>query len=186
MEISGEYHIARDREAVWAALNDPDMLQKCIPGCEALEQTGDHSYSGRIRTAIGPVRATFGVNLKLENLQPPERYTLVGDSKGGAAGFARGAADVELVANGAATALRYSAEFKVGGKLAQVGSRLVLGATRKTADDFFGCLARELGEARPPEQPLRPVPERFKLRTKAWLAAGLGAVIILLWWFLLR
>ncbi len=129
---------------MWDALNDPAVLQRCIPGCESLEKQGENEYSGKVAAAIGPVRAKFDTRISLENLNPPESYTLSGETKAGAAGFGRGSAHVHLAEQDGATLLTYSADFKVGGKLAQVGSRLVLGATRKTADEFFGCFSREL------------------------------------------
>lgn len=161
MEVKGEYRIAAARGIVWDALNDPLILQKCIPGCESLERSADNEYAGRIAAAIGPVRAKFDTRIKLENLDPPQGYTITGESKAGAAGFGRGSADVRLAEEGGSTLLTYTAELKVGGKLAQVGSRLVVGATRKIADDFFGCLAAELegGPRRGAEQAEEPAPE---------------------------
>lgn len=144
MDIKGEYRIHAPREQVWAALNDPEMLAKCIPGCEALERVTDSELKGRIRAAIGPVRATFNTRITLQNLNPPASYTLAGESKAGAAGFGKGSADVTLEPVDDDTLLSYNARFKVGGKLAQIGSRLVAGATEKTADEFFGNLSREL------------------------------------------
>lgn len=183
MEIEGEYRIASSREQVWAALNDPEVLKKCIPGCESLEPVNDREMNARVAAAIGPVKARFNTRLMLEDLNPPESYTLVGDSKGGAAGFGKGSARVNLDERDGGTVLRYSADFKVGGRLAQVGSRLVVGATRKMADDFFGSFSRELdsGAIRmEPEAPARaPVP-------KTWLAVGAAVVVLLIWWFLLR
>ena len=138
MEITGEYRIDAPREQVWAALNDPEILQRSIPGCEAMEQQGDGEFNARVQSKIGPVKAKFNVKVTLQNLNPPQSYTLAGEGQGGVAGFAQGSADVDLEADGeTATVLRYNANFKVGGKLAQVGSRLVAGATRKTADQFF-------------------------------------------------
>ena len=135
MEITGEYQIDAPREAVWAALNDPEMLKKCIPGCESLEKVSDTQFAAKVTAAIGPVRAKFNTALSLEDLKPPESYRLVGESKA-AAGFGSGSATVKLEENDGGTLLRYNADFKVGVNLAQVGSRLVLGATKKTADDF--------------------------------------------------
>lgn len=144
MKIAGEYRIGAPRDQVWTALNDPDVLRKCIPGCESLEKIADDRLEARVRAVIGPVRASFDTTLSLQDLNPPASYTLVGESKAGAAGFGRGSADVTLGEVEQGTLLRYEAEFKVGGKLAQVGSRLVAGATRKTADEFFGRFAEEL------------------------------------------
>jgi carbon monoxide dehydrogenase subunit G len=137
MEIKGAYKIAAAREAVWAALNDPEILKQCIPGCETLEKESDTAFTASIRTKIGPVSARFAGAVTLEDLDPPNGYRIVGEGKGGVAGFAKGGAKVTLSEDGGATVLAYDAEAKVGGKLAQIGSRLVLGSARKLADDFF-------------------------------------------------
>jgi len=186
VEVKGEYQIASSRDTVWAALNDVAMLQKCIPGCDSLEQTADSEFQGKVAAAIGPVRAKFNVVIRLQNAVPPESYTLSGESKAGAVGFGRGSADVSLTEKDGGTLLAYSAEFKVGGKLAQVGSRLVVGATKKTADDFFGCLSRELDSAAP--SPAARKDEKAGLRavTKTRIVIGAAAVGLLALWFLLR
>lgn len=156
MEIAGEHRIKASREQVWQALNDPGILKRSIPGCEELEPGEDHAYRAKVRSSIGPVKARFNVRVSLENLDPPNSYTLSGEGQGGAAGFARGSADVVLEEDSDATVLRYSAEFRVGGKLAQVGSRLVLGATRKTADQFFSNFAEHLETDRSVDDGDRP------------------------------
>ncbi|MGH8196098.1 MAG: SRPBCC family protein [Woeseiaceae bacterium] len=186
MEIKGEYRIATDRETVWAALNDADVLQKCIPGCESLEKVADNEFSGKVAASIGPVKAKFDTHLKLENLNPPESYTLTGESKAGAAGFGRGSADVRLLAQADGTLLSYSAAFNVGGKLAQVGSRLVLGATRKTADDFFGNFAREVDSAAVKVAAATAAAPRSTALSRRWIALGAVLAVLLIGWFLLR
>lgn len=185
MKLSGEYRIAAPREDVWRALNDPDVLRSCIPGCEALEATGDGEYSARIVAAIGPVRASFDTLLRLEEPRPPRAYRLVGESKGGAAGFARGAADVQLDEAGDATVLRYDADFKVGGRLAQVGSRLVEGATKKTADAFFDSFSRSL-DAGTVQTAAQPPAGDSNVFRRTWIGIAAALVVLLLWWFLLR
>lgn len=184
MEVKGEYQIAASRETVWQALNDADMLRKCIPGCESLEKESDTKLNATVVAAIGPVKATFATKLTLEDLKPPESYRLVGESKGGAAGFGRGSADVKLTEQDGGTLLAYDADFKVGGKLAQVGSRLVLGAVRKTADDFFGTFSKELD----PQATRTAEPETAPpgLTRKTWLAVGAAVIVLLIWWILLR
>lgn len=144
MDIKGEYRIGASRDRVWSALNDPEVLKSCIPGCERLEQISPTELGARVVAKIGPVQAAFDTKLQLTNLNPPASYTLVGETKGGAAGFGRGSADVVLEPDGDATVLRYTADFQVGGKLAQVGARLVSGVTRKTADDFFSAFSTRL------------------------------------------
>ncbi len=184
MEIKGEYQIASSREKVWAALIDPEVLRECIPGCESLEQISATEFVAKIIAAIGPVRATFNTSLTLENVQPPESYTLVGNGKGGAAGFGRGRADIRLDETDGGTQLTYSADFKVGGKLAQVGSRLVLGATRKMAREFFGNFSRSLD---PHAQRIEPEEEKGEADiSKTGLAIAAAVVVLLVWWFLLR
>jgi carbon monoxide dehydrogenase subunit G len=184
MEIKGEYQIDASRQAVWNALNDPDMLKKCIPGCESLLAISDTQMQAVVMAAIGPVRARFNTKLSLENLNPPVSYTLTGESKAGAAGFGRGSADVTLAENDGGTLLSYSADFKVGGKLAQVGSRLVLGATKKTANDFFGAFSRELDPGAARVDIDEPTGATGNSRT--WMAVGAAFAVLLIWWFLLR
>ena len=146
MQQSGEFHIGASREAVWNALNDPAVLQRCIEGCEEMQRVDDTHFTASVRARVGPVSAMFAGEVTLTDLDPPSSYTLVGAGKGGAAGFARGEARVRLIASGPAeTVLQYDIEAKVGGKLAQIGSRLIDGAARKMADDFFGRFAELLG-----------------------------------------
>ncbi len=184
MEVKGEYQIANTREQVWAALNDPEMLKACIPGCESLEKISDTEFAAKVTASIGPVRAKFKTSLKLENIQAPVSYTLVGSGKGGAAGFGRGTADVTLSETDDGTLLNYIAEFKVGGKLAQVGSRLILVATRKTADDFFGSFTKMLDpNAQRMDADEEPVGGVMR---KTWLALAAAVFALLIWWFLLR
>lgn len=183
MDIKGEYRIANTRQRVWLALNDPEVLGRCIPGCESLEKVSDEEMRAKVMAAIGPVRSRFNTTLTLESPNPPASYRLVGVSKGGAAGFGKGSADVELIEEGEITVLRYDARFKVGGKLAQVGSRLVLGATKKTADDFFANFSRELdpGATRIEVEEAEPSAGSGPGRKILW---GVAAVVIaagLLW-----
>ena len=139
MEQTGEYRIAAPRDEVWRALNDPEILKRCIDGCLAMERLDETSYQAKVKASVGPVRATFDTELSLEDLKPPESYRLRGNVKGGAAGFAKGDAFVELADDGGATLLRYQVNGNVGGKLAQIGSRLIDAAMRKLADDFFAA-----------------------------------------------
>ena len=137
MKLEGQHTIAVPREAVYAALNDPDVLQRCIPGCKELVRCSDTEFEAVVGLKIGPVKATFNSTVTLTNLNPPESYTLIGKGKGGAAGFANGGAEVRLVEDGDSTVLEYTFEANVGGKLAQIGSRLVESTTRKIAANFF-------------------------------------------------
>ncbi|MDH3194844.1 MAG: carbon monoxide dehydrogenase subunit G [Hyphomicrobiales bacterium] len=145
MDLSGEYRIPAPRERVWEMLNDPDVLRDCIPGCEELDQTADNAFTARVTTKVGPVKATFNGHVTLENINPPQGYTITGEGKGGVAGFASGGADVHLAEDGAGTVLTYTANAKVGGKLAQLGSRLIDSTARKLADQFFAKFADMAG-----------------------------------------
>jgi carbon monoxide dehydrogenase subunit G len=145
MELKGEYRIPAPRDQVWAMLNDPAVLRECIPGCETLEGSPGEGFSARVTTKIGPVKATFNGAVTLTNVNPPEGYTISGEGKGGVAGFAKGGADVHLAADGADTVLTYVANAQVGGKLAQLGSRLIDSTAKKLADQFFACFAERAG-----------------------------------------
>jgi carbon monoxide dehydrogenase subunit G len=163
MDLTGEYRIPAPREAVWAALNNPDVLKACIPGCEELNKTADTEFVARVVAKIGPVKAGFGGKVTLSDLDPPNGYTISGEGQGGAAGFAKGNAKVRLepVDGGGATILRYSADAQIGGKLAQIGSRLVEGSAKKLADEFFAAFAAQVSVEAPaaPEVPGEPLPE---------------------------
>ena len=137
MQQTGEYRIGAPRDAVWTALNDPDVLARCIEGCQSMVRTADDAFAASVKAKVGPVNATFQADLTLTDIKPPDSYTLNANVKGGAAGFGKGVARVSLMPEGAATLLRYEVEGQVGGKLAQVGQRLIDAATRKMADDFF-------------------------------------------------
>ena len=146
MDISGQFEIPADRQQVWDALNDPDVLARCIPGCESIERTSETEFTAKMKAKIGPVKARFVSKILLSDLDPPKSYTITGEGKGGPAGFGKGSAHVTLTPAGDNTILEYTADMKVGGKLAQVGSRLVGGAVRKIADDFFGKFAEVVTE----------------------------------------
>lgn len=145
MEMTGEYRIAAPRERVWAALNDPEVLKACIPGCESLEKTSENEMTAAVTAKVGPVKAKFTGAVTLLNIRPPEGYTISGEGKGGVAGFAKGGADVALTEDGpGATILKYEAKAQVGGKLAQLGARLIDSTAKKMADDFFGAFAAKV------------------------------------------
>ncbi len=144
MDITGEYRISRHREAVWQALNDPEVLGDCIPGCEHIERISDTQFNAKVIAKVGPVKAGFDTEVTLSDLSPPASYTLTGEGKGGAAGFARGSAEVQLEEDGDETVLRYTARIQPGGKLAQVGSRLIGGTARKLGEQFFSKFAERM------------------------------------------
>ncbi|MEM7407305.1 MAG: carbon monoxide dehydrogenase subunit G [Pseudomonadota bacterium] len=144
--MTGEFELPAPREAVWAALNDPEVLKRCIPGCEAIEQRSETELDAQMSAKIGPVKSRFATSIELADVNPPESYTLIGQGKGGAAGFAKGQAKVSLAGSAAGTVLSYEVEMQVGGKLAQIGSRLVAGAARKIADQFFTAFEAEFAQ----------------------------------------
>jgi len=137
MEMSGERQIAAPREEVWAALNDPEVLQACIPGCEEMEKTAEDTFTAKVTQKVGPVRAKFTGEVHLSDIVAGESYTISGSGKGGAAGGASGGAKVRLEDKDGGTLLTYDAEAKVTGKLAQLGARLINGFAKKMADEFF-------------------------------------------------
>ena len=146
MDMKGEYRITASREKVWDALNDPEILKQCIAGCEELDKTSDTEFTARVHTRIGPVSAKFTGKVELSEIDPPNGYRISGEGQGGVAGFAKGGAAVKLTEDGDATVLTYEANATVGGKLAQIGSRLIDATARKMADDFFGKFAAAVGE----------------------------------------
>ncbi|TPW28347.1 CoxG family protein [Pararhizobium mangrovi] len=137
MDMNGEERIEAPRDTVWEALNDPDVLRQSIPGCQSLEKTDDNAFAAKVKVKIGPVNATFNGNVTLQNINPPESYTIVGEGNGGIAGFAKGSADVTLTPDGDHTLLSYAVKAQVGGKLAQMGSRLIDSTSKKLAGQFF-------------------------------------------------
>ncbi len=145
MEMTGRYQIPASRDKVWAALNDPVVLKACIPGCEALEKVSDNEMTATVKTKVGPVSATFNGTVTLSKLDPPNGYTISGEGKGGAAGFAKGGAEVTLTDDDGVTLLTYTAKAQVGGKLAQVGARLIDAAAKQMADQFFAAFAERVG-----------------------------------------
>ena len=145
MEMTGRHQIPASRAKVWAALNDPVVLKQCIPGCQELEKVSDTEMTATVKTKVGPVSATFTGTITLSNLDPPNGYTIAGEGKGGVAGFANGGADVALSDDNGVTLLTYSAKGQVGGKLAQVGARLVDASAKQMADQFFAAFAEKVG-----------------------------------------
>ena len=138
MDMSGQERIEAPVEAVWRALNDPEVLKRCIPGCEKLEKTSDTNMTATVVLRVGPVKATFEGEVELTNLNPPHSYTISGEGKGGIAGFAKGGADVSLAEDGpTVTILTYSVKADVGGKIAQLGARLIDSTAKKLATQFF-------------------------------------------------
>lgn len=203
MHMAGEALIGAPRERVWDALNDPEILKACIPGCESLEKLSDTELKATVKQKIGPVSAKFNGTVILSDLDPPNGYTISGEGQGGVAGFAKGGATVRLEANGAdTTVLKYDAKAQVGGKLAQLGGRLIDATAKKLADQFFKNFAETVGkpaEAAPAEAvaaaaveapaagPAKPAPAPAAEPAQglaavpqwAWIAGGVVLLIII-------
>jgi uncharacterized protein len=137
MEMTGEQLVPASQETTWNALNDPEVLKACVPGCESIERISGNDFQVLMVARVGPVSAKFKGKLSLSDIKPPTSYSISFEGQGGAAGFAKGSANVRLSPENSATRLSYDVKANVGGKLAQIGSRLVDGAARKVADDFF-------------------------------------------------
>lgn len=145
MKMTGEYTLPADRETVWRALNDPDVLGASIPGCEEFEKVADNEFRAAAMVKVGPVKARFKGTVILSDIDAPRSYRISGQGEGGVAGFAKGGAVVNLAeAPEGGTVLAYDVEAQVGGKIAQVGQRLVNGAAKKTADQFFANFRQQL------------------------------------------
>jgi uncharacterized protein len=145
MELSGEERIPATQAETWAALNDPEMLKACVPGCESIERTTGDEFQVLMVARIGPVSAKFKGKLTLSDLDPPNSYSIAFEGQGGAAGFGKGSARVQLSPEGEGTLLRYEVKASVGGKLAQIGSRLVDAAAKKISQDFFAAFNQKVG-----------------------------------------
>jgi carbon monoxide dehydrogenase subunit G len=196
MEIKGEYRIAAPREKVFAALNDQAVLQACIPGCESLEKTSDTEMKAKVRMRIGPVSASFSGKVTLSDIDPPNGYRISGEGQGGAAGFAKGGAVVTLREDAGETLLNYNVDAQVGGKIAQVGARLIDGTAKKLADEFFGKFATMVGGPPPASavagtasdappasdtvSPPSPPPAAAQRGYRHWLVIGIGAAVLIL------
>ncbi len=182
MEMKGEIRIAAPRETVWAALNDPEALRVSIPGCQVIEKVSDTEFTATVVAKVGPVKATFNGKVTLSDLDPPNGYTISGEGQGGAAGFARGEARVTLAEDDGATVLGYEAKAMVGGKLAQIGSRLIDATARKMADEFFAAFADAVAPAaeEAPEVPAEAPPAAPGLSPRVWIVALIVIVAIIL------
>ncbi len=193
MELTGEYLIAAPRQTVWEALNHPEILKQCIPGCDSLEMTSDTQMTATVTAKVGPVKATFKGAITLSDIDPPNGYTISGEGKGGAAGFAKGGAKITLEeADGGGTRLRYEVDAMVGGKLAQIGSRLIDATAKKMSREFFGTFAELVGveettaEKETLSAPAAPVTkDSYGRRWKGyspltWISGGVLAFLILI------
>ncbi len=184
MELKGERLIPAPVESTWAALNNPEVLKGCITGCESLERSGDDSYQALVAVKVGPVSARFKGKLQLSNIKAPYSYTIHFDGQGGVAGFGKGSADVTLAAEGTQTRLAYVAQAQVGGKLAQVGSRLIDAAAGKIAEDFFAAFEATLKAAVPQGAVAAeaPVPAAGYPKWVVWVAAAVVLAAAAAYW----
>lgn len=190
MEMQGSRHLAISQQQAWDALNDPEVLQKCIPGCEKVEATGENQYAMVMAVRIGPVSARFNGKIMLADVLPPNSYTLNFEGQGGAAGFGKGSAKVALAppAEGGGCELTYSATAQVGGKIAQVGQRLVDGVAKSMAEDFFKRFDDEMqrrhpaaaaAEAALPPAAATPASAGKSIPPWVWVAVGVAIVAAL-------
>lgn len=186
MELKGERLLPAPIDTVWAGLNDPEVLKACIAGCESLERTGDDAFQALVAVRVGPVAAKFKGNLKMTDVKPPHSYTINFDGQGGVAGFGKGSADVQLASEAGGTKLSYVARAQVGGKMAQVGSRLIDAAAGKIAEDFFAAFEAKV--APPPAEgavaEAVPAAAAGGNKTVVWIVAAV--VIIAAIYFLTR
>jgi carbon monoxide dehydrogenase subunit G len=202
MDFHGRYAIPAPPDVVWSGLNDPDVLKQCIPGCEQIEKTSPTDFVATATLKIGPVKATFKGKVSMSELDPPSRCVLSGEGQGGMAGFAKGNAEVRLAPDNGGTVLTYTARATVGGKLAQIGQRLIDGAAKQIADDFFGRFAARLSappeaaeqqsagaalEAEPASEVVKTVPvdipestRREGVAPEIWVVGLIAVVVILL------
>jgi len=188
MELTGERLIPADRATTWAAINDPAILQSCIAGCESLERTDDDAFAAVVALRVGPVSAKFKGTLRMLDIRPAEHCTLQFEAQGGAAGFGKGSAEVDLSDAGPArTMLRYTSKASVGGKMAQIGSRLVDAAAAKLAEDFFTAFEARLAPPAEAARPRAPAdaatrgPDRRGLVAAILVAVVLAAIAAYAW-----
>jgi hypothetical protein len=193
MELTGQERIAAPRAQVWQALNDPEILKACIPGCESIELTSPTEMQARITLRLGPIKATFSGQVTLSNVDPPNGYTISGEGSGGSAGGARGSADVRLAEDGDGSLLTYRVTSQVTGKIAQLGARLVDSAAQKLAGDFFAAFNNSfqptVAAGAPSLSAAPALPARddiAKQRATSWrwflgLAAGTSALLVVIW-----
>jgi uncharacterized protein len=197
MEFTGRYLVPAPIETTWAALNDPEILKACIPGCQQMTKTDATHFEAAAILKIGPVKATFKAKIEMADMDPPRHCTLKGEGQGGVAGFARGEADVTLTPEADGTALAYTAKAAIGGKLAQIGQRMIDGAAKQIADDFFTRFSAAVGAV--PTEPSSVVAEpdteefssapavvptsdlkREGLAPEIWVVGLIGVIVILL------
>ncbi len=188
MEMTGDERIPASQADTWAALNDPEMLKACVPGCESIELLADNEYQVLMVARIGPVSAKFKGKLVLSDLNPPHSYAIAFEGQGGGAGFAKGSAQVQLAPEGEVTKLSYQVKANVGGKLAQIGSRLVDAAARKISQDFFAAFNEKVGALHAVPQaghedhspsPVQRDPDLPKVSSASLVLLAAGSLVVL-------
>ncbi len=185
MDMSGEARIPAPREAVWKALNDPEVLKAALPGCESMEAKEDGGFEATVKAKVGPVSAKFTGEVALSDVDPPNGYTISGQGKGGAAGFAKGSAKVRLADDPVGTLLTYEVNAQVGGKLAQIGARLIDGTAKKMAADFFERFSTEVAGAPAPVEAAEAAPAAAPSPAPAAEPAGMDWRIRPFYWVIL-
>ena len=194
MDMSNAVVLPSTQARVWLALNDPEILKQCINGCESMEKTGDNQYAVAMTIAIGPVKAKFKGNLRLADIDAPNSYTLQFDGQGGVAGFGKGSAKVALLPEGEATRLAYTVNAQIGGKIAQLGSRLIDGASKKMADDFFEAFRVAIAPPAAGAVPVSSNPDianvqgagKMLPRQWRWLLVAAALIAMGAWYVLVR
>jgi hypothetical protein len=189
MKLAGDRFIPREQAVVWAALNDPATLRQSIQGCESLTRIGTNEFQMMMLAAIGPVRARFNAKLTMSEVQAPTSYVLTFTGNGGAAGFGSGKAHVQLEPQSGGTRMRYEASAQVGGKMAQVGSRLVQGVAEKLSEQFFTSFVAQVEANSPPDgapqsgqhEAATSPADRWYRQRRVWAAVGALALVVMFW-----
>ncbi len=181
MEMQGERLIGASRQVIWENLNDAAVLKICVPGCDRLERVSDSAFEATITAKVGPVKTTFVGSVTLSNIDPPSAYTISFEGKGGAAGFAKGSAMVRLAERDGVTHLRYVVAASLGGKLGQLGSRVIDGVARQMADDFFGRFVEIVGPSAAAEELVvapATLPGGYRISTLQWGLVALALTVL--------
>ena len=180
MEFKNEIHIPASRETVWQALNDPEVLKECIPGCQEIAKTSDTEFAAKVVVSVGPVKAPFKGKVTLSDLDPPNGYKIAGQGQSGVAGFARGEATVRLSDEAGATLLTYEAQAVVGGKIAQVGGRLIDITVQRMTKEFFGKFSEAVAAPAEAAAEAAPAPAPSGVSPWVWVGAAAVALVALL------
>lgn len=186
MDMTGQQKIPVAQSEVWRALNDPEVIKACVPGCESIEKKSADEYHLTVTASVGPIKAKFKGKMKFSDVNPPNSYNLSFEGQGGAAGFGKGSASVRLVPDGTGTLLEYSANASVGGKLAQIGSRMIDVASRKIADEFFTNFNAKVAPQTAGNEAEKAAIVARPMTIPVWAWAGTAVVIAAAVYFLSR